>query len=164
MRVPNFVKEWVPYLSIEVNNQEIRGSRKLSSGEVIALKEKARICPICEKKEIKSNNKTCGDPICRGKYAEYKTKKRTERQKEAEPQIRKWADQSKIDWGDKKVCVVCRETLNSCLTDHHFNKQRDKTDTVILCWNCHQVFSSRGSGLEELKIRRKKYYEYNRKS
>jgi len=120
--------------------------------------------PICNKRKTKPSNKTCGNSECKGKYAEYQTKKRIERQKAAEPYIRRCAEQSKIDWNNKEVCVVCGETLNSCLTDHHFDKRKDHNDIVILCWNCHQVFSSRGSGLQELKIRRKKYYNCNLKN
>jgi hypothetical protein len=125
------------------------------------VKEGKETCPICGERKTKISNKTCGKPKCRGKYAENTTKKRIERQKDAEPYIRKCAEQSKIDWGNKKVCVVCGETLNSSLTDHHFDKRKDKKDIAILCWNCHQVFSSRGSGLSELKVRRKIYYDYN---
>jgi hypothetical protein len=128
------------------------------------MKEEKETCPICGKTKTKSSNKTCGNPKCRGDYAELKTKKRIERQKAAEPYIRSCAEQSKTDWGNKKVCVVCGETMNSCFTDHHFDKRKDRKDIVILCWNCHQVFSSRGSGLQELKERRKKYYEYNLKN
>jgi hypothetical protein len=126
------------------------------------MKENKKICPICKKRKIKKpSQKTFGDFTCMGKYAEFKTKRRIQRQKLAEPYIRKWADLAKRQFGIDEVCAVCGETIDASLTTHHFDKQKDPNDTVRLCGSCHRVFDSTNSGLRELKMRRTRYYKYN---
>ncbi len=125
---------------------------------------KKKTCPICQKRKIKnSTHKTCGNPECKGKYGEYKTKKRIARQKAAEPFIKRWVNSAKRNWGDAKVCVVCGDTLGASLTTHHFDKEKKPDDVVTLCGSCHRIFDTSNSGLRELRIRRRRYYKYNLK-
>jgi len=128
----------------------------------LEMTQNQKICPICRSRRIKRpRNKTCGNYECRGKYAEDKTKRRLERQKEAEPFIRDCLEASKRQVEDKEICVVCGEFLKASLTTHHFNKEKNPRDVVTLCGSCHRVFDSPNSGLKELKIRRRRYYICN---
>lgn len=126
------------------------------------MTQNRKICPICKRRWVKNpRNKTCGDYECRGKHAEYRRKKRIQRQKAAEPFIRNCMRIAKRDKQDKKICVVCGDFLKASLTTHHFNRRKDPTDVVTLCASCHRIFDSSDAGLRELKTRRKRYYEYN---
>lgn len=62
---------------------------------------------------------------------------------------------------DREICVVCGDFLEAALTTHHFDRKKDRNDVVALCGSCHRVFDSSHAGLKELRIRRKRYYNYN---
>jgi len=126
------------------------------------MTQNRKICPICKTRLIKNpQHKTCGNYKCKGKYAEYKTKKRVERQKRAEPFIRNCMRIAKRHMQDKEVCVVCGEFLKTSLATHHFDKEKNRKDVVTLCGSCHRIFDSSNAGLRELKMRRERYYKYN---
>jgi len=126
------------------------------------MSKERKPCPICRKRRIKdARNKTCGKYECRGKYAEYKTKRRAERQKAAEPFLRKCAETAKEYTQDNEICVVCGEFLNVSLTTHHFNRRENPSDVITLCGSCHRTFDSSNAGVKELKVRRGRYLKYN---
>jgi len=125
------------------------------------MTQNRKICPICKKRPIKNpRHKTCGSNECKGKYAEYKTKERVKRQKEAEPFIRNCMKTAKKHTQDK-ICVVCGDFLDASLTTHHFDKKKSPADVVTLCGSCHRIFDSSNAGLRELEMRRKRYYKHN---
>jgi hypothetical protein len=83
-----------------------------------------KICPICKTRLKRTpRNKTCGDPHCRGKFAEYETKNRTVRQKAAEAFIRNCMKAAGAH-GRLKACVVCGDFLEASLGTHHFDKKK----------------------------------------
>jgi len=119
----------------------------------------SKMCPVCKKLKRNPRNKTCGDPHCKGKYADT-TKNRTERQKAAEAFIRSCMKAAGAQV-QLKTCVVCGDFLEASLATHHFDKEKAPMDTVTLCGSCHRIFDSSDTGLQELEIRRKRYYKHN---
>lgn len=61
----------------------------------------------------------------------------------------------------KDVCIVCGEFMTYCLDHHHIEtKKKNSRDKVTICASCHRIFDKMG-GIEELKSRRKRYWNYN---
>lgn len=127
------------------------------------MAQNRNICPICGKQKRNPRQKTCGGYDCRGEYAEYRTKKRVERQKMAEPFIRNCEKTAKERMQKREICVVCGEFLEACLTTHHFDRKQRPKDVVTMCASCHRIFDSSVAGLRELRVRRERYYDYNLK-
>jgi hypothetical protein len=73
------------------------------------MKEEKETCLICGKTKTKLSNKTCGNPKCRGDYAELKTKKRIERQKAAEPYIRSCASNPRLIGATRKSVLYAEK-------------------------------------------------------
>lgn len=81
---------------------------------------------------------------------------RKHKELEAAPYLNKWDKESR-----EGVCVVCGEFIEKCLDGHHpYGKAKNPHYTVMLCGSCHRIFDKTG-GLCELKMRRKRYWNYN---
>ena len=77
---------------------------------------------------------------------------RKRKMRQAAKYLEKWDRESR-----ESICVACGEFMKECLDDHHpHGKAKKPHYTVILCASCHRIFDKNG-GLNELKIRRKRY-------
>jgi hypothetical protein len=101
------------------------------------------------------SNETRGKVIATAKKT---VEERIKKMVEAAQDLEQWDKES-----GEGVCVVCGEFISKCLDSHHPYSKADRPNyTVTICASCHRIFDKNG-GLDELKERRQRYWNYNTK-